>query len=823
MAPAHGGQPLMRIALTRVLVSVFWLATATYALLSAIPFASKQFLEPRLVPAIAAFAVWHLWISVGALAATAVGLAPWLRGRHRGVCTLIAGWAAVAAFEFAIAPLSALQPSTLALALSLAALLPPVGLALIDMSPTVRDWPANGETRASGDFIACASAALVVTLGHALRILLAGGSPTPQKIADFCRAAVLHLVVFSAIFAVISVIRGAARLTRRPAVVEAWLGRAFLAAVLAIVVDRIVLSSLSFNGGGAAAMAAGFGLALAVILGPRGTRAPGGVETALGGFVPHWASRSPAFAGLWLFFAMGTAAAGEAAMAGSDWNFTVGKLIAFASWLVALATTLRVAPRQVGRAAALRPIAALAPFGACALVLVIHVVALPAVTAAAKSGASVSAAGDVSSRLIVDALTPTAPTDSGLYEYLQRYTNIPRSEAVQPVSVDFGAIARSPVRPPHIFLLVVDSLRRDYLSPYNQAVRFTPAIGRFAAESTVFQRAFTRYGGTGLAVPSIWTGGLLLHKQYVTPFAPMNTLSKLLAAKDYSQSISMEHIVETVVPADAAIEPLDVGVPVKDQRLCRTLLEVRGRLDRLAGSNHPAFVYSLPQDIHVSTIAREGAAPVDAQDYGGFNPAYASRVRRMDACFGEFVEDLKMRGLYEQSIIILTSDHGDSLGEDGRMGHAYTIFPEVIQVPLLVHLPERLRPVVTAEPAALAFTTDISPTLFALLGHEPVRPARIFGQPLFHAASAVPADRQKAEVVASSYGSVYGALLDDGRSLYIIDAVSLKDYVYQLDGSAAGRAVPVTEANRQAGQSAVRATIDEISRFYAYWPPADSR
>ena len=814
----------MRIALTRVLVSVFWLVTATYALLSAIPFASKQFLEPQLVPAIAAFALWHRWISVGALAATAIGLAPWLRGRHRGVCTLIAGWVAVAAVEFAVAPLSALQPSTLALALSVAALVPPVALALFEMVPAVADSPAHGETRAAGDFMACAGAALIVTFGHALRIAFTGGSPTPQRIAGFGRAAVLHLVVFSAIFAAISVIRGAARLTRRPAAVEAWLGRAFLAAAVAVVVDRIVLSSLSFNGAGAAAMAAGFGLALAVILGPRGTRAPEGVESALGGVVPHWASRSPAFAALWLVVAIGAAAAGEAAVAGSDWNFTVGKLIAFASWLVALATTLRAVPsRPVGRVAALRPLAALAPFAACALVLAVHVVALPAVTAAAKNGAPVSAAGDVSSRLIVDALTPKAPTDSGLYEYLQRYTNIPRSEAVQPVNVDFGAVARSPVRPPHIFLLVVDSLRRDYLSPYNQAVRFTPAIDRFAAQSTVFQRAFTRYGGTGLAVPSIWTGGLLLHKQYVTPFAPMNTLSKLLAANDYSQSISMEHIVETVVPTGAAIEPLDVGVPVKDQRLCRTLLEVRGRLDRLAGSGRPAFVYSLPQDIHVSTIAREGAAPVDAQDYGGFNPAYASRVRRMDACFGEFVEDLKRRDLYEQSIIILTSDHGDSLGEDGRMGHAYTIFPEVIQVPLLVHLPERLRRVVTAEPAALAFTTDISPTLFALLGHDPVRPARIFGQPLFHAASGVPARRQEAEVVASSYGSVYGALLDDGRSLYIIDAVSLKDYVYDLDGSAAGRSVPVSEAVRQVGQRAVRATIDEISRFYAYRPPADSR
>jgi hypothetical protein len=40
--------------------------------------------------------------------------------------------------------------------------------------------------------------------------------------------------------------------------------------------------------------------------------------------------------------------------------------------------------------------------------------------------------------------------------------------------------------------------------------------------------------------------------------------------------------------------------------------------------------------------------------------------------------------------------------------------------------------------------------------------------------------------------------------------------VYELDGTAAGRGVPVRDADRAAGQRAVRATVDEISRFYAY-------
>jgi arylsulfatase A-like enzyme len=190
----------------------------------------------------------------------------------------------------------------------------------------------------------------------------------------------------------------------------------------------------------------------------------------------------------------------------------------------------------------------------------------------------------------------------------------------------------------------------------------------------------------------------------------------------------------------------------------------------------------------------------------------------MDTCFGEFVDDLKARGLYDDSIIILTSDHGDSLGEDGRMGHAYTIFPEIIQVPLLVHLPASLRAGFSADPAVAAFTSDITPSLYALLGHTPLRPSVLFGQPLFQSASASGPVRQSAEVVASSYGSVYGALIDDARRLYIIDAVTLREYEYELDGTAAGRQVAVRQADREAGQRAVRTTLDEISRFYAYQP-----
>ena len=97
------------------------------------------------------------------------------------------------------------------------------------------------------------------------------------------------------------------------------------------------------------------------------------------------------------------------------------------------------------------------------------------------------------------------------------------SVRVDPVDINLvSGLKRTTSRRPNIFIFVVDSLRQDYLSPYNKNVTFTPQIDSFAHESVVMANAFTPYGGTVLAQPSIWTGTMQIHKQYVEPFYPMN-------------------------------------------------------------------------------------------------------------------------------------------------------------------------------------------------------------------------------------------------------------------------------------------------------------
>jgi arylsulfatase A-like enzyme len=94
---------------------------------------------------------------------------------------------------------------------------------------------------------------------------------------------------------------------------------------------------------------------------------------------------------------------------------------------------------------------------------------------------------------------------------------------------------------------------------------------------------------------------------------------------------------------------------------------------------------------------------------------------QVDGCLGDFFSILRARGMYDDSIIIVTSDHGDATGEFGRSSHSLSIYPEVMRVPLLMHLPDKMRGAVVYDESHLSALTDITPSLYYLLGHRPLR------------------------------------------------------------------------------------------------------
>src|SRR4029450_3436088 len=189
------------------------------------------------------------------------------------------------------------------------------------------------------------------------------------------------------------------------------------------------------------------------------------------------------------------------------------------------------------------------------------------------------AAIDPSFRLIRDARTMRSAETAEYYAFLHSQTLGPPPR-VHPVDIDFV----SPLKPaegrkPHVFLLVVDSMRRDYVSPYNPAVTFAPEVGKLAADSFVFQRAFTRYSGTGMSVPSIWAGGMIIHGVQQAAFARRNTLMKLGEANNFPQMRTGDNIVEYDVARDAKLRRLGGEIGKTEFDACRTLGELERALD----------------------------------------------------------------------------------------------------------------------------------------------------------------------------------------------------------------------------------------------------
>ena len=425
------------------------------------------------------------------------------------------------------------------------------------------------------------------------------------------------------------------------------------------------------------------------------------------------------------------------------------------------------------------------------------------------------AAVDPSFHLISDAARANSGEAVSFYGYLKANTTIEHVN-VDPIEVDFvKPLGPPPGDRPNIFFFIVDSLRRDYIAPYNPAVTFTPAIDAFARDSAVFDRAFTRYAATGLSVPAIWVGGMTLHMQYIRPFTPMNTLLKLLDAGGYRRLMGLDTIAVRILSPTPMLTEVDKGIPTEGYDFCRTLGEMSQKLDASRQDPRPIFGYTLPQNVHIA-IAFETPVP-EGESYPGFYDRVAAQVHRLDRCFGAFIDHLKTIGLYDRSIIILTSDHGDSLGEDGRWGHSYTVFPEVMRVPLVVHLPSSLR-VLPTDLTRVAFLTDITPTLYSLLGYQPADMGPLYGSPLFGRTPDESARRRDPFLLASSYGAVYGMLRHNGRALYIADAVEGRDYAYDLADGGLGNRVEITEAMRALNWGLIRDQVANIAAQYHFTP-----
>jgi arylsulfatase A-like enzyme len=109
---------------------------------------------------------------------------------------------------------------------------------------------------------------------------------------------------------------------------------------------------------------------------------------------------------------------------------------------------------------------------------------------------------------------------------------------------------------------------------------------------------------------------------------------------------------------------------------------------------------------------------------------YHGEIAWTDAAIGKLFEVLETRGRLDETLVIITSDHGDEFFEHGGRGHRHSLFDELVHVPMLVRLPKSARkndpPISVATQVSLS---DLLPTILEVVGIE--QPSGVYGRSLF--------------------------------------------------------------------------------------------
>jgi hypothetical protein len=378
---------------------------------------------------------------------------------------------------------------------------------------------------------------------------------------------------------------------------------------------------------------------------------------------------------------------------------------------------------------------------------------------------------------------------------------------------------------PNIFVFVIDSMRQDYVGAYNPHVDYTPNLDALARDGIVIHNAYTQYAGTSLSEPAIWSGTMMLHAHYVQPFSRLNSLDKMLHVDGYRKIVAVDEVLSEILPANDDLIKLDTDKKLWNQlELGASLQQARTILDAPQTTPRPVFLYVQPKNVH--QFARNNVPSPASEhwsDRPGLNTRITYEVHYVDARLGEFFSYLKQHGLYDNSIIIVTSDHGDATGEFGRMSHSTLIWPEIMRVPLIIHLPPKMREHLVYDDTRLSTLTDITPTLYYLLGHRPIRQSPLFGRPLFAKTQQELDSYSRHDLLlASDVRAVYGILTADGRYFYTTYDSPAQSYLFDLIADSNAQHSILTAQLKKRYDEEIIDELHMIGDFYGYKPGVGS-
>lgn len=274
---------------------------------------------------------------------------------------------------------------------------------------------------------------------------------------------------------------------------------------------------------------------------------------------------------------------------------------------------------------------------------------------------------------------------------------------------------------PNIVLISIDTLRADHLSLYGYSHTTSPNIDRWAARHAVtFRNTIAQAPWTLPSHASMLSGLDALHHGVNHPFetAPqeLQTLAGLLRREGYfTAGVTGGGWLH---PGYGLADGYDRYRYWKGERRGDKELETHTEVASawLQQLREPFFLFLHSYDVH------DFNAPGRMEPPGSEEPAahavrhYDRAVKHMDEQLGRFLEQFAASGLRGRTILALTSDHGEDLGEEEVFGHGSLRDP-VLLVPLVMELPGGLGAGGTIE--AQVRSIDLVPTLLDLAGAAP--------------------------------------------------------------------------------------------------------
>jgi len=238
----------------------------------------------------------------------------------------------------------------------------------------------------------------------------------------------------------------------------------------------------------------------------------------------------------------------------------------------------------------------------------------------------------------------------------------------------------------NVILLTIDALRKDALGCYGNESGLTPFVDSLQSKCIRFTKGQAIGPYTQASFPGILTSS------YYLEYGKLNNwLSSHTQGGEYKPFFLWLHymdIHEPYMPEKKYIDMVDSSVTISQDEM-----------------------YSLFEN----TILKR-----DTSDPGKvtiLKKLYDIHVREVDIYTQEFFGILKRLDILKDSVVILTSDHGDEFNEHGGLSHDDKMYSELIDIPLLIYDPNKDKEAICD---TLVSNIDIPPTIVHLFGLEPV-------------------------------------------------------------------------------------------------------